>query len=708
MFFSTSENPLAEAANEFFGAPKNGQPESYAIPGSEKEGRSPVYRHWKIREGPLLETLDPKVRTAHEMFESGAARYPNNNCLGWRPFNPVTKTYGQYQWMDYKTVQERRANFGAGIVEVHRRLGEDYHQRPVGLWIQNRPEWHIVDLGCQSQSLFTVSLYETLGPDTTEYIINLTQQAVVATSLTHIPTLLKSKPRIPSLKALICLDPLDTPDPAGTSRRDIIGELARNADLELYSVEDVEQLGSKLKMPYLPPKPSDLVTINFTSGTTGMPKGVILTHRNCIASCSNSIVTSGAAEGSVMLSYLPLAHIYGRLVEQGVFWVGGAIGFFHGVAAELAEDLRLLRPTTFPSVPRLYTRFGTLIKANAVEVPGLKGAISRRALEAKLSNLEPKDRSVKPTDKHMLYDRLWTNRIRAGLGFDRLQVMVTGSAPIDPSLHQFLRAALGARFVQGFGMTETYGSGIVQTHEDLSAGHCGAVHPAVEVCLLSLPEMGYLTTDKPSPRGELLLRGPIVTSGYYKNEEETAKSFTEDGWFCSGDVAEIDEKGHIKVIDRRKNILKLAQGEYVSPERIENIYANACGYLTQPYVHGDSVKTHLVAIAGVDPVLFAPVASRILHRTVDPNNLTDVEAAARDPAVTAAVLEDLEKAGLKAKLNGYERVRNIALRIEPFTIEDDHMTPTLKFKRPKIVKSYRDLLDELYATCPPEPPKAKL
>ncbi|KAI5293593.1 hypothetical protein KEM52_005396 [Ascosphaera acerosa] len=540
------------------------------------------------------------------------------------------------------------------------------------------------------------------------YIINLTQQAVVATSLAHIPTLLHIRSRVPCLKALIVLDTLDTPDPAGTSRREIIGELARNADLQLYSIEDVEAMGAELNMPYHPPKPSDIVTINFTSGTTGLPKGVILTHRNCIAGCTNSQVTSFATEESVMLSYLPLAHIYGRLCEQAMFWIGASIGFFHGNIAEVVDDLKLLKPSSFPSVPRLFTRFGTLIKASAVDAPGLKGAISRRAVAAKLANLSPADPKVKPTDKHALYDRIWSKKIRAGLGFDRLKVMITGSAPIDPSLQQFLRAAFGARFSQGFGMTETYGSGIVQSPTDLTVGHCGAPQPAVEVCLMSLPEMGYLVTDKPHPRGELMMRGPIVTPGYYKNEEETAKAFTEDGWFCTGDVAEIDERGCIKVIDRRKNLLKLAQGEYVSPERIENIYANACGYLTQPYVHGDSMQTHLVAIAGVDPVLFAPVASRALKRTVDAANIADVEAAAKEPAVVAAVLRDLEKAGVKAKLNGYERVKNIALRVEPFSIEEDHITPTLKFKRPKIVKAYRELLDELYATCPQPPAKAKL
>ncbi|KAI5308791.1 hypothetical protein KEM55_004861, partial [Ascosphaera atra] len=144
MFFSSPEDPVAIEAKKYYGSPADGKPESYAVPGSEKEGRSAVLRHWKVGAGPLVETFDPKVRTAHDMFEAGVAKSANRPCLGWRPYDPVKKTVGDYVWMDYKTVQERRANFGAGIVEIHRKLGEKYHQRAVGLWSQNRPEWHIV------------------------------------------------------------------------------------------------------------------------------------------------------------------------------------------------------------------------------------------------------------------------------------------------------------------------------------------------------------------------------------------------------------------------------------------------------------------------------------------------------------------------------------------------------------------------------------
>jgi len=223
------------------------------------------------------------------------------------------------------------------------------------------------------------------------------------------------------------------------------------------------------------------------------------------------------------------------------------------------------------------------------------------------------------------------------------------------------------------------------------------VVPCVEACLLSVPDMDYTVDDQPYPRGELLLRGACVFNGYYKNEEETKKSFVDGGWFKTGDIFSVDELGRFRIIDRRKNVLKLAQGEYISPERIEGVYLSSCTYLAQAFVHGDSVQTFLVAIFGVQPDTFAAFASKVLDREIGPTDLAAISLACDDPRVKAAVLKDLDRAGRKKKFAGYERVRNIKLLVEPFSIENDLLTPTLKLKRPVAAKKYRDTLDGLYA-----------
>lgn len=714
-----STKPLfLQTAEDYHKPPPKGQPYSVTLPGSAQPGRTPVYRHHKSRDG-LLETLDPAVRTGHDMFQSAAQKHPHAPCLGYRPYDSAKKAWAPYEWLDYETVQKRRADLGVGLVEIHAREGITGTQYGVGLWCQNRPEWQLTDLACMSQSLFTVSLYDTLGPETSEYIIRHANLACVVTSLAHVPVLLKLKSRLPSLKALVVLDSLApaTNEAPELSKQALLDSLAKEADIKIYSLDTVEQLGASLKRPTNPPRPTDAITINYTSGTTGPPKGVLLTHATAVAATSCSLVASPVDHRGVTISYLPLAHIYGRLLEHTVLWTGSRIGYFHGNPLELVDDLKLLRPTTFASVPRLYNRFGGAIKAQTVEQPGFKGALSRHIVKTKLANANPNPKTpgaspATPTFKHAFYDRLWGRKVAGAFGLDRVTTMVSGAAPLDPSLQAFLRVVFSSRTMQGYGLTETYAIALVQPVDDFTVSSVGGVVPSQEACLLSVPDMDYTVDDKPYPRGELLLRGKAVFNGYYKNEEETAKSFTEDGWFKTGDICSVDEFGRFAIIDRRKNVLKLAQGEYLSPERIEGVYLSSLTYLAQAFVYGDSVQTFLVAIFGVQPDTFAVFASKILGREISPTDLVAIKAAADDPKIKAAVLKDLDKVGRKKKFAGYERVRNIQLTLEPFTIDNELLTPTLKLKRPVAAKRYRDVLDGLYAEAleaeKSQPQKAKL
>ncbi|KAH3292456.1 hypothetical protein KXW74_002343 [Aspergillus fumigatus] len=680
MFFSQQPTHLSRA-EELRQEPPKGTPYSVAIPGTERPGRSKIYRAWNLQ-NELLKTLDPKILTAHDIFESTANRAPKAHCLGWRPYDPVTKTYGPYQWMDYETVRKRRAAFGAGLVELHNKHGCGRSgSYGIGLWCQNRPEWQITDLACMSQSLYSVSIYDVLASDATEYIINHAELNCVVTSLPHIPTLLKLKPSLPNLKII--------------SR-------------PVWMSQSIP-LGTASNRPCVPPSPSDIVTINYTSGTTGPPKGVVLTHENAVAAASSALVNIRQAPGDTSLSYLPLAHIYARLAEHTAFWAGARIGYFHGNIVELVDDIKALKPTAFFSVPRLYSRFGNVIRGATVEQPGFKGALSRHIVAAKTANLKNPDPS-KATVKHALYDRIWAKKVSAAIGLERCRFMVSGSAPLDPSLHNFLRVAFGVDFIQGYGLTETYAIASSQSAKDLTAGNCGRIAPSTEACLMSLPDMDYSVDDKPFPRGELLLRGTNIFREYFKNPEETSKAMTEDGWFRTGDVCTIDEMGRFIIIDRRKNVLKLAQGEYISPERLEGVYLSELSYFAQGYVHGDSVQTFLVGIFGVQPDTFAPFASKVLGRTIDATDIEGLKSVLGDDKVRKAVLRDLEKIAKKHKLAGYERVKNCALLIEPFSVENNLLTPTLKLKRPPTVKKYRQLLDQLYEQALEEQsaPKAKL
>ncbi|KAJ2904962.1 Long chain acyl-CoA synthetase 7 [Zalerion maritima] len=692
--------------------PPPGTPHSVALPGSEREGRSAVYRHVYFKDG-LLSTYDPAIQTFHDLFEDALTRRATAKCLGTRPWNPATKTWDtKYEWITYAEVAERRKNFGAGIVELHKQIGVTADKYSVGLWTPNRAEWQIagpisipcdvrgplsdvnLNLAITSQSLFTVSLYETLGPDATEYIINHAELVCIICTIPHIPVLLKLAPRCPSLKLIICVDPMDAGEPAGHSKLAVLNNIAAQQGIQVHSMADIEELGVKSGRSMRPPQREDVITINYTSGTTGVPKGAILTHGNAVAAIAASRASKTITHRDTGISYLPLAHIYGRMADQVVLAEGGCVGYFHGDIAALVDDMKILKPTGFMSVPRLFNRFNSALQAATVEAPGFKGSLSRHVVNSKKASMRLPN--GKATNKHPLFDRIWTPKVLAALGLQRAHAMVSGSAPIDPDVHEFLRAAFGNHFIQGYGLTETYAVASFQLRGDFSIGNVGALAPGIEACLESLPEMEYTVNDKPNPRGELLVRGPVVFQKYYKNDEETSKVVEADGWFHTGDIAEIDSMGRIKIVDRKKNVLKLAQGEYISPERIENVYLGSTNLIATAYVHGDSTQSNLVAIFGIDPIAFAPFASGILKEKLSPENPTALKAAANDTRVKKVMLKKLDNIAKEHKFNSYERVRNCYMDIDPFTIDNDLLTPTLKLKRPQAAKAFRAEIDRMY------------
>lgn len=490
----------------------------------------------------------------------------------------------------------------------------------------------------------------------------------------HVPALLKLAPRVPSLKIIISLDPLDAGEPDGHSKLALLNNAAAELGIQIYSMEGVEAIGAQSGRPMRPPHRDDTLTINYTSGTTGDPKGVVLTHANAVSSVTSALFTDMVRQDDIGISYLPLAHIYGRTGDQTALAAGARLGFFHGDITALVEDMKILRPTGLLSVPRLYNRISAAVQTATIEADGIKGALSRHVVNTKKASMKLPPGQAHNT--HFLYDKIWTPKVLKGVGLERARTMISGSAQLDPDVQKFIRAAFGNQFSQGWGMTETYATGTVQLPGDFTIGNIGPPLPCIEVCIESVPEYEYTVDDKPHPRGEMLVRGPVVFKEYFKNPEETAKSLEADGWFHTGDIVEVDDMGRFRIIDRKKNVLKLAQGEYISPERIENVYMGSSSLVAMAYVHGDPAQSALVAVIGVDPDSFAPFASSVLKRPVDAADRQAVKAATGDPRVRRAFLKLLDGIGKSHKFNSYERVRNCYLDIEPFSMENELLTPT--------------------------------
>lgn len=679
-----------------------GKPQAVPVPGSKREGFSEIYRNVNSVD-QLITTYHPTISTVAQAFETTVSEYPKKECWGEREYDPATQTWGKYVYQTYEEVGRRRANFGKGLADLVQDVtGLDSRAKPycVALYGPNTAGWLLADIACQSQSLPTVCLYDTLGPESTEYIINLTEVPVVVASIPHISTLLKSKDRYPHLKVIVAITPMQElkfQDRPGHNNRDTLLAWAKSAGVTLKFMPEVEALGEKSARGLNLPSPQDTLTINFTSGTTGNPKGVVISHANVVAALVTSRQATKLMSGNSTgyISFLPLAHIYERINIQSMLAYHIRIGFFHGDVTGLLDDFAAYRPTIVAGVPRVWNRIAAALRAQTIEAPGIAGALSRKAYESKLARLHQTG-----INTHPIWDRLWSNKIRAKTGFDNAAIFITGSAPMASENIDFLKCALAVDFVQGYGLTETMGGISVCNPGDNKAGSVGPVNLCTEVCLRDLPDYNYLSSDKPNPRGEVMIRGPQVFMGYYKNEEATEKSITKDGWFHTGDVGMIDSEGRLYIIDRVKNFFKLAQGEYVGPERIESLYQSSSSLIGQIFVEGNSLETYLVAVIGVSPDTYAAFLNTHFKYNVQ---ITDVgkmqESFSRDD-VRHKFLKEVGKHASKVQLKGYEKIKNLVLKLEPFSVENGTMTPTLKVKRNEAAKLFKSDIDAMYAEGP--------
>lgn len=500
-----------------------------------------------------------------------------------------------------------------------------------------------------------------------------------------------------SLKVIITMDPLDYPistlPPGYTDPRSLLTTWAKRAGIQLLEFSEIEALGHQYPHVHIPPSPKDICTLCYTSGTTGNPKGVMSTHENYVSTSMSAGLIFDVQSDDVHISYLPLAHCMERTTQAMMLGKGASIGFHSGDISRLLEDIALLRPTIFPSVPRIFNRIYDRLTALTINAPGLKGALFRRAYEAKRASMLAGHGSA-----HSVYDRLLFSKVHAVLG-GRVRSMLTGSAPIGPDVLEFLRVAFSCTVHEGYGQTENAGACTVTMADDFSTGRVGTPFRCNEVKLVDVPDMQYFATDSPCPRGEIMVRGANVFVGYYKEPEKTAEALDEEGWLRTGDIGRINPDGSISIIDRKKNIFKLSQGEYIAPDKVENIY-KLSPLVENIYVHGDSLESTLVAIVSPDPEEFLPWA----RRTLGTSSISMADSV-RDPRIIKALLKELDKTGQSGKLRGFEFVKAIHLVLDAFTVENGTLTPTLKMKRNDCAKLYRDYIDAMYVSLKNPNPK---
>uniref|UniRef100_A0A2K6LFQ6 Long-chain-fatty-acid--CoA ligase n=3 Tax=Rhinopithecus TaxID=542827 RepID=A0A2K6LFQ6_RHIBE len=599
------------------------------------------------RRSALLDSDEPlvyfyeDVTTLYEGFQRGIQVSNNGPCLGSRkPDQP-------YEWLSYKQVAEMAECLGSALIQKGFTATPDQF---IGIFAQNRPEWVIIEQGCFAYSMVIVPLYDTLGNEAVTYIVNKAELSLVFADKPEKAKLLLEgveNKLTPSLKIIVLMDAYGSE----------LVEQGQKCGVEIISLKAMEDLGRANRRKPKPPAPEDLAVICFTSGTTGNPKGALITHRNIVSDCSAFV----KATECVMLCH------------------GAKIGFFQGDIRLLMDDLKVLQPTVFPVVPRLLNRMFDRIfgQANTTLKRWLLDFASKRK-EAELRSGIIRNNS--------LWDRLIFHKVQSSLG-GKVRLMVTGAAPVSATVLTFLRAALGCQFYEGYGQTECTAGCCLSMPGDWTAGHVGAPMPCSLIKLVDVEEMNYLAAEG---EGEVCVKGPNVFQGYLKDPAKTAEALDKDGWLHTGDIGKWLPNGTLKIIDRKKHIFKLAQGEYIAPEKIENIYIRSEA-IAQVFVHGESLQAFLIAIVVPDVETLRSWAQK---RGFDGS----FEELCRNKDVKKAILEDMVRLGKDSGLKPFEQVKGIALHPELFSIDNGLLTPTMKAKRPELRNYFRSQIDELYST----------
>ncbi|GFE52900.1 hypothetical protein BaOVIS_003040 [Babesia ovis] len=655
---------------------------SLQVAGTEEEGYSPIYRCPRYVDKLLSykDVLDGTITSGWDIFQHGLSFDPDAPCFGSR-VRKEDGTLGEYVFMSYKEVETMVQRFGSGLltiegiqkVEVH--APEPVEATMIGIYASNCVEWLICEQTANAYGLTIVPIYDTIGEESIIHILEHTDINVVVCDVACAEKIIRVLPKAAAhtIKALV----ITGTEPVATEE----------CDLQVYRFSEILEKGDEDLLPFRPATPEMVNTISYTSGTSGIPKGVILTQGQ-IASLIvvvNQVVgeLNGISVDAVKcyLSYLPLAHMYERLYIDSSLFMGGKIGVYSGDVRNILDDLETLKPTVFVSVPRLFFRIHDKVFANVSRKPWFIRWLFNTALNAKLNRIRNTGNC-----KHSFWDKIVFKKF-PGLFGGNVDWMMTGSAPLAPLTYDRIRAIFGTELLCGYGLTETAAGAIMNRRGETDTTHVGGIIPTLEFRLKSLPEYEYSVND-PNPRGELMLRGEHVTCGYFRNPEATKETFV-DGWLLTGDIAELLPNGAIKIIDRTKNLFKLVQGEYISPEKLESVLIG-CPLISQAFVTGKSTEVYPVAIVVPDETE--------MQYWVTSHGYTDksLQEISQHPEFKDAIMEQMNKAYDEAEVKGFERCKHIYVEMEPFSIGNNMLTTTNKLRRHNAKKRYEEIVDKLY------------
>jgi long-chain acyl-CoA synthetase len=567
------------------------------------------------------------------------------------------------QWIDV-TVAEFRDRVQWLAMALHE-MGVKTGDR-IAILSENRPEWTISDFATLCAGAVSVPIYPTLLGWQVEYILNdAGAVAVICSNQEQLQKILDIRSHVPGLRNVIVCDP-SASAPAGVHTFDDVLERGRKWQ-QSNGTSWFEQTRDSRT-------PDDLATLVYTSGTTGNPKGAMLTHGNITSNVTTVRDVVPFLPGDIALSILPLSHILERMVDFLYYYRGMCVAYAEDVT-KVADNMGEVRPHYFAAVPRLFEKMRARVLDTIATAPKARQKIFHWALGVAAERLPYRvENRAMPAGlkiRSAVADKLVFSKILARLG-GRVKYVVSGGAPLSADLAAFFIGA-GVEIMEGYGLTETSPVIAVNRPEKRRIGTVGPVIPGVEV--------------KIAGDGEILTRGPHVMKGYWNNPDATAQAIDGEGWFHTGDIGEIDADGFLHITDRKKDILITAYGKNIAPQPLEALLKSS-PYVGTPVLIGDRRK-YLSA-------LIVPNFEK-LERDAAAMGVTAAsrEELVKDERVRSLIQDEIDR--FNQNLDRQEKIRRFAILPRDFTIDDDEITPSLKVKRKVIDKKYKDVIDQLYA-----------
>jgi long-chain acyl-CoA synthetase len=572
---------------------------------------------------------------------------------GNRPAVMFKDSGGQWITRTYAEMGETVRTLSLGLIDLGIERGDK-----VSILANTRPEWSYFDFAALTAGATVVPIYQTNSPDECQYVLeNSDAKAVIVEDDEQLEKVRQVRDRCPRLEHVILME--------GTAA-------------DAISMDELTQRGSarpesEWEARWSAVEPSDICTFIYTSGTTGPPKGCVISHGNYRAMLDMVLEVRVLGDDELTYLFLPLAHSFALLIQLGSVALGATLAYWERDPLKIIPNLAEVRPTYFPSVPRIFEKVYTAATAAAEKAGGAKKAIFDWAIRVghRVRDLERQGKEPGPLLRfqYAIADKQVLSKIRNLFG-GNLELAVTGAAPINPEILRFFDAA-GVLILEGWGMTETSTAASIATPDDVKFGTVGKPFPGCEV--------------KIAEDGEILAKGPNIFQGYYKNPEATAETLV-DGWLHTGDIGEIDADGFLKITGRKKDIIITAGGKNITPANIEAEFKQH-PLVSQCVVIGDR-RPYLVALVTLDPEEAAKYAAE--HGLAD-----DPAALADDEGLRADLQAHLDR--FNERFARVEQVKKFEILPRDLSQEGGELTPTLKVKRNVVADKYEPQIEGLYS-----------